>query len=220
MNNWWKLALGGAAGAGLLAATGGLAAPALLGADGAAAAGAAGAGAADAGAAAAGGGLLAGDAAAGGAAAGAGAAGTAGAGAGTMAFVTPPVTEGSISAAGILGEAPVTEGMLPGAYSDVAGEQYAMAHPAPGLLAQAQGYAGQAGKAASTYGAVTRAMGGGQPQQQAPHGQPIFQGAAPQIAPQATPQTASPQQGLLAQSGGNAGGMLRAIAQQRFGKRY
>lgn len=88
--------------------------------------------------------------------------------------------------------------------------------PAPGLLAQAKGYAGQAGKAASAYTTVNNAMGGNQPQRQAPQGRPIFQGEAPSIA---APAATAPQQGMLAQSGGNAGGMLRAIAQQRLGRR-
>jgi len=41
---------------------------------------------------------------------------------------------------------------------------------------------GSVGKAASTYSSVNRAMGGGQPQRQAPAGRPIFTGEAPQIA--------------------------------------
>jgi hypothetical protein len=216
MNDWWKLALGGAAGAGLLAATGGLAAPGLFGAGGSAAGAAgtagaaAGAGAAEAGTAAATGGLLAGDAAA------AGGAGAAGAGAGTMAFVTPPVMGAAAPLDGVLAGTSFGYGS-PAALADAGATV-----EAPGLLAQAQGYAGQAGKAASAYGTVSHAMGGGQPQQQAPQGRPVFQGDAAPIAPQGmgAPPGGMQQQGLLGQSGGTAGGMLRNIAQQRLGRRF
>jgi hypothetical protein len=46
---------------------------------------------------------------------------------------------------------------------------------------------GQAGKAASAYGKVNQAMGGGQQEMAPPAPHPIFQGEAPQIA-QAQPQ--------------------------------
>lgn len=197
MNDWWKLALGGAAGAGLLAATGGAAAPALLG-EGAAAAAVP---AADAGAAAAAGGL-------------GGLGGAAPAAEGVGMFVTPPVTPWAASAP--------LDGMLSGtsmAYGSPAALADAGAAAEPqGLLAQGMGYAKDAGKAASAYGTVTNAMGGGQQQQhQAPQGRPVFQGDAPQIAQAAS---MAPVQSPTMQSGGDAGGMLRAIAQQRLGKRY
>jgi predicted alpha/beta superfamily hydrolase len=46
------------------------------------------------------------------------------------------------------------------------------------------GYANSAGKAASAYGKVNEAMGGGQQQMAPPAPQPIFQGEAPPIAQQ------------------------------------
>jgi hypothetical protein len=147
-------------------------------------------------------------------------AGEAAAGTGTGGMLQAPATQfvtQPIPVTGILGEAPVAEGMMPGAYSDVAGEQFAMAHPPPGLLAQGMGYAGKLGKAASAYSTVNKAVGAGQPQHQAPQGRPIFQGEAPPIAaPAAVPVAQSP----VLQSGGTAGDMLRGVAQQRLRKRF
>jgi hypothetical protein len=60
----------------------------------------------------------------------------------------------------------------------------AAATPTPGLLAQAGGYAKDAGKAAYAYNAVSGAMGGNAPPRPAPMAQPIFQGQATPIAPQ------------------------------------
>lgn len=228
MNDWWKTALAGAGGVGLLAATGGLAAPSLLAAEGTAAAagtaGAVGTGAAE-------GGMLAGEVGTGAVSTGAGTTfggmnaanalgatltpegGMLAAPASTGMFVTPPV----MGAAGSL------DGTLAGT-SFGYGSPAALAEsgamntgPVQGLLTQAKGYAGQAGKAASAYTTVNNAMGGNQPQHQAPPGRPIFQGNAPQIAPGVA---TAPVQSPVMQSGGNAGGMLRAIAQQRLGKRF
>lgn len=140
---------------------------------GAGAAGALGSGAAGAGllgAEAAGTGMLAADAGATGLMGGEAALAAAPEASGAMAYTTPS----------IFAEAPVAEGMMPGAYSDVAGEQYAAAHPSSGLM----GYGKQAGKAASTYSAVNGAMGGNQPQRPPPQGRPVFQGEAPPIAQQ------------------------------------
>jgi hypothetical protein len=120
-----------------------------------------------------------------------GGAGT-GATGGAMAFTTPSIfatgeTGGMLGAgeagttgAGILGDGAVAEGAQAGAYSDVAGEQYAMAHPPADWM----GYGKNAGKAASTYSAVNGAMGGNQPQRPPPQGRPVFQGEAPPIAQQ------------------------------------
>lgn len=104
-------------------------------------------------------------------------AGEAAAGTGTGGMLQVPATQfvtQPIPVTGILGEAPVAEGMMPGAYSDVAGEQFAMAHPAPGLLAQGMGYAGKLGKAASAYGTVTSAINKGEPTQRAAERPPNF----------------------------------------------
>lgn len=94
--------------------------------------------------------------------------------AGAMAYVTPS----------ILNPAAVAEGMAPGAYSDVAGEAFAAAHPA---VPAWQTALGQAGKAGAAYGKVSGAMGGQQQGMPPPAPRPIFQGDAPQIA-QAQPQ--------------------------------
>jgi hypothetical protein len=130
-------------------------------------------------------------------------------------FVTPPVAAPWAAAApldGVLGGTSMAYGS-PAALA----ESTAAAGEAPGMLAQAGGYAKDASKAASAYSSVSGAMGGGQPQQRAPQGRPVFQGEAPQIA---APATSAPQQSPLMQSGGNAGGMLRAIAQQRLRKQF
>lgn len=228
MNDWWKMALGGAAGAGLLAATGGTAGLGLFGTGAAeAAAPAAAAGTA--------GGTLAGELGTGAISTGAGSTfggmnaanalgatlapegGMLAAPTGAGMFVTPPV----------MGAAGPLDGALAGTSAGY-GSPAALAQagamntaPAPGLLAQAQGYADQAGKAASAYGTVSHAMGGQPPPQQAPQGRPIFQGDAAPIAPQGmgAPQGGM-QQGMLAQPDGTAGGMLRNIAQQRLGRRF
>lgn len=187
MNDWWKMGLAGVTGAGLLAATGGAALPGILGGTGAAgAAGAAGAGATGAGAGAAGVGML-GAGATGGAMAGAGAAAAPGA----MSFVTPAITQGGMLAGGSAGGlgAGGMSGTLAGTsleYGTPAmlaqAEAAAAAAPAPGLLAQAGGYAQTGMKAANTFGSVNRAMGGGQPPMQAPAARPVFQGEQPQIS--------------------------------------
>lgn len=70
------------------------------------------------------------------------------------------------------------------------------------MLQQAGGYAHNVGKAASTYGMVNNAMGGGQPMQQAPMARPVYQGDAPSIAQAAgagSMQPAGNQNLLLAQ---------------------
>ncbi|MDN4061134.1 hypothetical protein QPK31_23220 [Massilia sp. YIM B02769] len=171
-----------------------------------------GAAAADAALAAYGGGMLAAEGAAvpgamtfvtpavteGGALAGAGAGAGSAAGAGGAGGGATGVLGGGEASAPILGEAPVGEGMLPGAYSDVAGEKFAMANKASPMT----GYLKSAGKAASTYSTVNKAMGGEQPQRRAPQGRPIFQGEAAPIAPTAP-----------AASNNNA--VLAAIARRR-----
>ena len=189
MNDWWKVGLAGAAGAGLMALTGGAAAPGLAGLlGGGGAAGAAGAGAAGAAGAAGMGSAGAGMAGAG--LLGAETAGAAGTGLGMLApegaaavapgataFVTPPVTGGAPLSGMLSGTALDygTQAMLAESSAGAAAAQ-------PGLMAQAGGYAKSGMKAASTYGAVNNAMGGNQPQAQAPMGRPVFQGEAPQIS--------------------------------------
>jgi hypothetical protein len=171
MNKWWKAGLLGAGGLGLMALTGGTAAPLLgaLGGEGVAA-GAGAAGAAEAGAlgaGSAGAGMLGGDAAA----------------TGALAYTTPsviPSALGSSLAGSLAGTSAEygTPAMLAEASSNAA------AAPAPSMLSQMGGYAGQAGKAASTYSAVNGAMGGNAPPQQAPMARPVFQGAQAPITPQ------------------------------------
>jgi hypothetical protein len=106
---------------------------------------------------------------------------------GAMAFVTPSVTSG-----GMLGGSAGTGG-LSGSLAGTTAEYgtpamladssaAAAAAPPPSMLAQAGGYAKDGMKAASTFSAVNRAMGGGQPPMQAPAGRPVFQGEAPQIS--------------------------------------
>jgi len=204
MNDWWKMGLAGVAGAGLLAATGGTALPGILAGDGAAAAGAgaAGAGAAGAGAAAGGagttGGILAGESAG---ATGLGMLapeGAAAAAPGAMAFTTPPVAGGPLS--GVLSGTTFDYG-TPAMLADA---NAAAATPQPGLLSQVGGYAKTGMKAASAFGSVNKAMGGGQAPQQAPAPRPIFTGEAPQIAGA---------MGAPAQTNNNA--VLAAIARRR-----
>jgi hypothetical protein len=130
-------------------------------------------------------------------------------------FVTPPVAAPWAAAApldGVLGGTTMAYGS-PAALA----ESSAAAAEAPGMLAQGMGYAKDAGKAASAYNVMNGAFGGNAPRQQAPQGRPIFQGEA---APIAAPAMAAPQESPLMQSGGNAGGMLRAIAQQRLRKQF
>lgn len=205
MDDWLKWGLGGAAGLGLLALSGGTAAAglgSLLGSGGTAAAGtagaaagtgaAAGAGATAAGAVGAGaeaatvGGMLAPEATAG--------AGMFGAGSGaatapaSMMFTTPPVTgaAGFGELSGTLAGTDLAYGST-GAIADASAA--AAAAPPPSMLAQLGGYAKtgatMAGKGAAAFGAVNQAMGGGQPTRGAPAARPVFQGPAPQIAPQA-----------------------------------
>ena len=88
-----------------------------------------------------------------------------------MTYVTPSIA----------GEAGVAEGMQAGAYSDVAGETYAAAHPAASGWQTALGRVNKAGQA---YGKVNDAMGGQQQAAPPPQARPVFQGEAPQIAPQ------------------------------------
>lgn len=107
---------------------------------------------------------------------------------GAMTFVTPSVTSG-----GMLGGGSAGTGGLSGSLAGTTAEYgtpamlaessaAAAAVPPPSMLAQAGGYAKTGMKAASTYGTVNRAMGGGQPPMQAPAGRPVFQGEQPQIS--------------------------------------
>lgn len=194
------MGLAGAAGAGLLAATGGAAAGGLGGLFGStgAAAGAGGTAAATGGAGATAGILGAEAAGAGGASIGmlgadaatgsllypgtASAASASGFGAGaaaptaqSMMFTTPSVTGGPLS------------GALSGTtldYGTTAGlaEANTAAAGQPGMLAQAGSALKTGMKAANTYGTVNKAMGGDQAPMQAPAGRPVFQGEAPQIS--------------------------------------
>lgn len=186
MNNFWKTALAGAAGAGLLAASGGTLAAPFAGILGGAGEGAA---------------------ATTGAAVGTGAATTAATGAAapaaaaTTAFVTPPVTAGSAALDAIAAS-------QPGYVAGSAGLD-AVAASQPGYAAGGQaldglhagGMLSSAGKAASAYGTVNNAMGGQQAgARPAPAPQPIFQGQAAPIAPaMRTPQTNQFTQMMLAQ---------------------
>jgi len=217
MNDWWKMALGGAAGAGLLAMTGGAAAPGLaglLGTGGAAAGAGAGTAAGTAGATTAGllgtgaeaataGGMLAAEgtgAAATGAGSGLfGASGAAGA-PGIMSFTTPSVTgaTGFGELSGSLAGTDLAYGS-PAALADAGAA--AAAVPEPGMLAQAGGYAKTGVKAMGAYNAVNNAAGGNQPQM-APPPRPVFGGEAPQIAPQG-------------QAAPNQNAVLAAIARRR-----
>jgi hypothetical protein len=196
MNKWWKLALGGAAGAGLLAASGGTLAAPLSGLLGTAGEGAA-AGAAATGA--------AGEAAAGAATGAAADASASAAGAALPgAFVTPPVAPW----------APVgpLSGVLEGtdmAYGSPAAINSMMATTeSPGMLAQAGGYAKTAGKAASAYSTVNQAMGGQQmqPAPPPPPPRPYFSGDAPSFAQAA---------GAGMQPAPNQNAILAAIARRR-----
>lgn len=218
MNNWWKGALLGAGALGLSALTGGVAAGPLAGLLGGAGEGAAAAGTGAA--------ALGEGAAAGAGMGGASAAGMMGAAApelsgalagtdlaygataatpGATAFVTPPVTGGLMggtSAANMMASAMAPQaaaGSLVGTDAAYGGAQALANAPsvAPSALQQAGEYARMGGKAASAYGTVQQGMGAGQQPMQAPAPRPIFQGPAPQIAPQGL--MGNPQQNQFAQ---------------------
>jgi hypothetical protein len=186
MNNWLKAGLIGAAGAGLLAATGGTAGgmlgPLLSGAgEGAAAGGTAAATGATAGAAT-------------GATAGAVGGATAAVPAAATAYVTPSVTGGLLSAESATAGSTALDAIAasqPGYAATGAGLD-AVAASQPGYAAGGQalnglkagGMLSSAGKAASAYGTVQNTMGANQQQHApAPQGRPIFQGETPQFAP-------------------------------------
>jgi hypothetical protein len=141
-----------------------------------------------------------GTAAAGAGAAGAGALGAGSAGAGLLG------AEAAGTGAGMLAAAPEVSGAMayttpsifPAAGGELsgtlAGTDLAYGSPTalanapsvapPTMMEQLGGYAKQGSKAASTYGTVSGAMGGNQPQRPPPQGRPVFQGEAPPIAQQ------------------------------------
>jgi hypothetical protein len=111
-----------------------------------------------------------------------------------MTFVTPSVTQGGMLAGAEAGAAGTggtggLSGSLAGTSMDYGtpamlaeANGAAAAAPQPGMFSQAGGYAKNGMKAASNYNTVNRAMGGGQPQHQAPAGRPVFQGEQAPIA--------------------------------------